>query len=304
MRKVYIFTAFSAFMLTASCAGVRMFRPSPLKIASAFETSGNLDEALKILKNAALNPEVKPTAKREILTALAGLYEKKKDSLSAIKTLREANQIGDDERFISLRLAELLLKEGLIDEALSQYRSVEKMGSKTPSLLAGLGEAYYRQGRILQASEYLNRYLKLYPDDKKALMMLYESYESLGNYPASRNALSGCAAILDEDEFALRLAMNWMRDGNPDEAIEELEKIRAEYPEANFYLGLACYQKGDLRKALEFFSQEPSALSDESSFFRALVFFELGRKDEAYPLFKKLSAKEKYSEYCAVFKCK
>ncbi|MCD6311993.1 MAG: tetratricopeptide repeat protein [Elusimicrobia bacterium] len=302
MRKAYIFTALSALMFQTSCAGVRIFKPSPLKIAASFEAGGNTDEALKVLKNASFNPDLKPAAKREILTALAGIYEKNKDSLNAIKTLREANRIGDGDPFISLRLAEILLKEGLLDEALLEYVAVEKMGAKTPSMLAGMGEAYYRKGRIFRAAEYLERYRKIYPDDKKALMMLYESYESLGNYPAARHALSGCAAILDGDEFALRVAMNWMRDANPDEAIEELEKINANYVEANFYLGLAHYQKGELNKALEFFSQAPSSLSDESSFFSALVLFELGRKDEAYPIFKKLSVKEKYSEYCAVFK--
>jgi len=302
MRKACALTALAALVLTASCAGVRIFKPSPLKIAASFESGGNTDEAVTVLKNASLNPDLKPVEKREILTALAGLYEKKKDSLSAIKTLREAAGIEGGDPFISLRLAGLLLKEGLIDEAIRQYRAVEKLGSETPSLLAGLGEAYYRQGRILQASEYLKKYLDIYPDDKKVLMMLHESYEDLGNYPASRHALSGCAAVLKEDEFSLRLAMNWMRDGNPDEAVEELEKIISKYTEANFYMGLACYQKGELLKALKFFAQAPVSLSDEADFFRALVLFELGRKDEALPVFKKLSAKEKYSEYCAVFK--
>ncbi|MBU3955676.1 tetratricopeptide repeat protein [bacterium] len=301
MKKVYIFMALSALVFISSCAGVRIFKASPLKIASSFESGGNLDEAVAVLKNAAVEPGLKPAAKREILTALAGLYEKKKDPLNAIKTLREANQIKPDDPFIRLRLAELFLKEGLIDEALAEYTAVEKRGAETPSLLAGLGEAYYRKGHFLQASEYLDRYLKLYPDDKKALLMLYESYEASGNYPASRNALSGCAAILAEDDFALRMAMNWMRDGNPDEAIEELEKITAKYPKGNFYLALAYYQKGDLNKALEFFSKATPELSDESSFFNALVLFELGRKDEAYPIFKKLSVDGKYSAYCAVF---
>ncbi|MEA2082029.1 MAG: tetratricopeptide repeat protein [Elusimicrobiota bacterium] len=301
MRKAYIFTALLSAAFAVSCAGVRMFRPSPLKIASSLESAGNSDEAVKVLKNASLDPDLKPAAKREILTALADLYEKREDSLNAIKTFREAGA-GAADPFIGLRLGGLLLKEGLIDESLAEFISVEKMGASPPSLLSGMGEAYYRKGNMRLASEYLGKYLKIYPGDKKALMMLYESYESLGNYPSARNALSGCAAVLKEDDFAVKLAMNWMRDGNPDEAIEELEKIRAKYARANFYMGLARYQKGDLIKALNFFSEAPSSFSDEADFFSALVLFELGRKDEAYPIFKKLSVKEKYSEYCSVFK--
>ncbi|PKM99499.1 MAG: hypothetical protein CVU78_05980 [Elusimicrobia bacterium HGW-Elusimicrobia-2] len=301
MRKLGALTVLSALVFISSCAGVRIGRPSPLKIAASFEAAGNPDEAVKVLKNASLDPDLKPGAKREILTALAELYANQKDNLNAIKTLREAAQTGDGDPFIGLRLGEMLLREGLIAEAIAEFIALENRGVKTPSLLLGLGEAYYKNGRILKATGYLEQYLKIYPDDKKAQLMLYESYEASGNYPASRNALSGCAAILAEEDFALRMAMNWMRDGNPDEAVEELEKIKADFPESNFYLALACYQKGDLDKALNFFAQAPDSLADEASFFRALVLFELGRKAEAYPIFKKLALKENYSRYCAVF---
>lgn len=301
MRKFGSLTVLSALVFISSCAGVRIGRPSPLEIAASFEAAGNPDEAVKTLKNASQDASYKSAVKREMLTALAELYANQKDNLNAIKTLREAAKTGDGDPFIGLRLGEMLLREGLIVEATAEFTALENRGVKTPSLLLGLGEAYYRNGRTLKATGYLEQYLKIYPDDKKAMMMLYESHEAMGNYPAARNALSGCAAVLSVKDFTVKMAMNWMRDGNPDEAIEELEKIKADFPESNFYLALACYQKGDLDKALNFFARAPDSLAEEASFFRALVLFELGRKAEAYPIFKKLALKENYSRYCAVF---
>ena len=301
MRAFLILAALPATMFLSSCAGGRIFRPSPLKIASSFETAGNPDEAIRVLKNASVEAGIKPADKREILMALAELYAGQKDNLSAIQTLREAAQLGAGDPFIGLRLGELLLQEGLTGDALAEFVALEAMGVRTPSLFFGMGQVYHRTGRFLKASSYLGQYLKIYPDDKKALMMLYESYEALGKYPEARNALSGCAALMTKEDFAVKMAMNWMRDGNPDEAVEELEKIRGEYPGADFYLGLAYYQKGRLDDALKIFSRSASSPEDEASFFSALVLFELGRKDDARTIFRKLSAKGKYARYCDIF---
>ncbi|MFH1958291.1 MAG: tetratricopeptide repeat protein [bacterium] len=288
-------------LLLSSCATVKIFRHSPLKIASSMERNGDIDGAIVLLKNGSASPKAGKKEKVEMFFALAALYEKKADSLAAIDVLKKAKGIDENNFLVRLKLGELFLKAGLWELSEKEFVFLEARGVKTPSLYRGLGEVYYRKKNLTQASFYFSQFLKIYPDDKEVLFKLYETDETRAHFSASRSSLAAVSGTLKKDDFSMRLALNWMKDNNPDEAIEELKKIEKEYPEAVFLLGLAHYQKGEIEKAIECFSAENEKFKYEARFFLALALWESGFMGKARPIFEELRKKDKFTDYCAVF---
>jgi len=293
---------FAALSLTmSSCSTVNIFRHSPLKMASYLEEKGDTEGAVRVLRGAAVSPRGSKKEKTEVMLALSAIYEKKNDVVSAINVLKETEELNKSDLLIGMKLGELYLKTGLLDEAEREFVRLEATEVKTASLYRGLGEIYYRKHYFYKASGYFSEYLRIYPDDRDALYKFYEMQESLGNYSRARSALASASSALPEKEFSVALAVNWMRDNNPDEAIEELAQMTEKYPELSFFMGLAYYQKGQDEKALEYFSKENPQYRDEADFFKAMILWGSGEKEEAAEIFKNLSEKEKFADYCSVF---
>ena len=133
---------------------------------------------------------------------------------------------------------------------------------------------------------------------------LYTVDEALGDYSKARSLLGSVSGRLSKDEFAARLALNWMRDNNPSEAIEELENADKGNPVINFYTGMAYYQKGELDTAESYFAAVSGELKDMADYFSALVMWEGGRKEPALEIFRTLSKDPDYTRYCSVFLAK
>lgn len=288
-------------LLLSSCATVKIFRYSPLKIAASMEKIGAIDGAIRVLKESSDSPGVKDKEKVEMFFTLASLYEKKDDPVAAIDVLRKAKAIDKNHSLVRLKLGELFLEAGLWGSAEKEFVFLESRGVKTSSLYSGLGEAYYRMNYLTKASLYFSRYLKIYPDDKEVLFKLYEIDEARGRFSKARSSLAAASATLKEPDFSIRLALNWMKDNNPDEAIEELKKIEEKHPDVIFLLGIAHYQKGEIEEAKKCFSTENESFKDETKFFLALVLWESGKTEKARLYFEELHKKDKFSDYCAVF---
>jgi len=265
------------------------------------EKIGAIEGAIRILKEGSDSPGVKDKEKVEIFFTLASLYEKKDDTVAAIDVLKKAKAINENHSLVRLKLGELFLEAGLWGSAEKEFVFLEARGVKTPSLYNGLGEAYYRMNYLTKASLYFSRYLKIYPDDKEVLFKLYEIDEARGRFSKARSSLAAASATLKEPDFSIRLALNWMKDNNPDEAIEELKKIEKEHPEVLFLQGIAHYQKGEIEEAKKCFSVKNERFKDESKFFSALILWESGEREKARVFFKELHKKDKFPDYCAVF---
>jgi len=288
-------------LLLSSCATVKIFRHSSLKMANSMERNGDIDGAIELLKNVSDSPKTGEKEKVELLYALSALYEKKDDSLSAIDALKKAKEIDENNFLVRLKLGELFLKAGLWELSEKEFVFLETKGVKTPSLYRGLGDVYFRKKSLTRAAFYFSQFLKIYPDDKEIVFKLYETEEALSNFSASRSSLAAVSGTLAKDDFSMRLALNWMKDNNPVEAIEELKKIEKEYPDSIFLLGLAYYQKGEIEKAIKCFSSENEKFKYEARFFLALALWESGKTEKSRLVFKELHKKNKFTDYCAVF---
>jgi len=202
---------------------------------------------------------------------------------------------------VHFRLGEVYLKLKLYENALKEFLYLYKKGASSPAILRNLGEIYLRRKQFTKANKFLTEYQKFYPDDRNIKYKLFKINEALGNYSQARSFLGQCSGILEENDFILKLAMNWMRSGNPIEAIEELKKHKEKKPEFTFFLGLAYYQKGDLEKAQGFFEMPAGEYMDFSQFFYALVKWQKGEKQRAKKIFEDLKNKNSFVEYCELF---
>jgi len=289
------------FALTfAGCIPSGILKTNPVKIASRMEQK-NADEAIHILENALKKGKLNKKMKIDVLLKLSSLYEKKENYSDSTKALKEVLKIKPEDNFVHFRLGEVYLKLELYENALKEFRYLYEKGASSPAILRNLGEIYLRRGQFTKANRFFTEYQKFYPDDRNIKYKLFKINEALGNYSQARSFLGQCSGILEENDFILKLAMNWMRSGNPIEAIEELEKHKEKTPDFLFFLGLAYYQKGDIEKAQEYFKRTEGKYKDFSRFFYALVKWQVGEKERAREIFKDLKSKNIFTKYCEIF---
>jgi len=280
----------------ASCAGARFSRRSPIGIAKSFEDEGKTDDAIEILKNASQDPREKN--KVEIYLRLADLYEKKDDIVSRIEVLKKAKSADGKRVDVRLKLGVCFLNAGLHDEAEKELLYLVSLGAENPTLWKSLGEIYYEKGRLGKADFYFRKFASAI-DDSGVFRKLFEINETLGNFADARSFLASAAGEFSDEEFSKALAVDWMKDGNPAEAIDELERLK-ETGEKNFLLGLAYYEKPDLEKA-EFYFEKAGKAVKPARFFLALIYWQKKEKKKALDIFRALSVDEKFAPYCAVF---
>src|SRR4030066_26776 len=106
--------------------------------------------------------------------------------LQAIDVFKQLLKIDPSISDIYVKLAKLYKKQGLIADALAQYRIVianyEKLLSAKPAsreALRGIGEAYLETGKIKKALDSLKAALKSDPNDTTALSLLSRVYLEL-----------------------------------------------------------------------------------------------------------------------------
>ena len=195
------------------------------------------------------------------LKKVADYYYQDGQHVKAIALYKQINRIDPALEDISLKLADLFIKQGLIMEAKSQ--------------LVVLGEHFTKKGQINQAAEVFKRLIELEPDNLKAKLELAKIYKSLGYInPAineyltvseeyeKQNSIAESLKILEEAlelkpsnaEVLKRIVALYNKSGNPQKAIELLEKLiekKKATPETYMQLAASYFRSKNYNKTEE-----------------------------------------------------
>jgi tetratricopeptide (TPR) repeat protein len=130
------------------------------ELALVYSNLGDNRRAVELLKKAAdRNPN------RRTLTTLAGAYEDLRDFAGAVQVLRRALELEPDNLELKRGLAQDLLYDGKLDEALQIYTEVAGADPKDAQSLLRISQIHRRKRDFTQAREALEAARKLQPDD-------------------------------------------------------------------------------------------------------------------------------------------
>ncbi|MCS5636841.1 MAG: tetratricopeptide repeat protein, partial [Myxococcota bacterium] len=125
------------------------------------------------------------------------------------------------------------LRQGNNAMAIRKLREAELKNPKDPLTYAGLGEAFRRKGRLVEAEENLLLSLELSPDPhaqdrQRAMLTLAAIYIQLGRYGETEDL---CQALIDDPTYALPWVALTQR-GWAEYKAGRLQEARASYEEA------------------------------------------------------------------------
>ena len=219
---------------------------------------------------------------------LAAAYAETEDPQRALPHLQQAVALAPEVQDYHLAFARALVDAGQAAEAVEQYRpvveSMPRVGSmwkeagnaalaagadslaqswldQACSLLpddaqawVGAALAYHRQGNARRAAELVQTAARLMPDDVNVLMAQGEIFAAAGKHDKALQAYDAAIQVLDEPLLAHLGRVGVMsRIGRGAEAIAEIERLQASYPDdERLWLALsqARVSAGDLPGAL------------------------------------------------------
>jgi tetratricopeptide (TPR) repeat protein len=205
---------------------------------------GQFDDALKEVGAASqIDPE-----DVDVLYTLGQVYAKLLSS-----TYGKLAKIAPDSYRVHQVLAESYTAQKNMDKAIQEYKAAISRRPNTPGLFYGLGDVYWRAGRLEDAKREFREELKINPENYLAIWKIGDIY---------------------------LFQSRW------DDAIPYLEKaiqLRPELGQAHRDLGKAYFQKNELDKAIVEFKKVAELAPDEDTvhYRLATIYKKLGRKADA-----------------------
>ena len=216
---------------------------------------GRLNEAELLFLRAARNDRKFAGARMNLVY----LYLLRRTPEKAIVQLREILTVEPEHDGAIEKLAELLLSQGRVDEAVALIEKQKSARPVPPSLLVVLGDAYLAKKSLPQAEENYLLALDGRLDNAGALFGLAQ-ISRLKNETREASIYLNRVATLTADskspEFLYKFALEAMRAGMMDEAksgIERALELRPKDPQDLLALGIAWLRKGDLFEAEKLF---------------------------------------------------
>lgn len=145
-------------------------------------------EALKILQESS---HENPTYNKNF-AAMADIYLHKNDTRAGINALKSELELNSKQVDRQILLANLLLNEGLFDEAILHFRTALLEDPKYKEALLGSGKAYEQSGNSEKAIYYYRRARRQHPKLTQALRMM------VGVYERDKNLKGAIFELLDE----------------------------------------------------------------------------------------------------------
>ena len=216
---------------------------------------GRLNEAELLFLRAARNDRKFSGARMNLVY----LYLLRRTPEKAILQLREILAVEPEHDGAIEKLAELLLSQGRVDEAVALIEKQKSARAVPPSLLVVLGDAYLAKKSLPQAEENYLLALENRLDNASALFGLAQ-ISRLKNEMREASIYLNRVATLTADskspEFLYKFGLEAMRAGMIDEAKSALERaleLRPKDPQYLLALGIAWLRKGDLFEAEKHF---------------------------------------------------
>ncbi len=229
--------------------------------------------------------------------------DKRTEAHKEIDAIRQEYQF--EPRSVYLN-AILLLREGNNREAqaatqeaaniLSKMKPAVLNNNRTLLLLAGM--VYYDLKQYQQAINYLDLFVKKFPQQAGARKILGSIYLAQREYEKALEVLKPALNLAPDDPRLLALLGNAYRHNDqPDLAVKLLEKAAVfsyQQPEMRTDLALAYLNSGNSRLALtelkNIYQQDKKQTT--TGMVLALVYFKLGQLDKALALAEELTVKE------------
>jgi tetratricopeptide (TPR) repeat protein len=134
-----------------------------LNLARLYAESGDLQHAAKVIEDV---PAADRSAKMEL--ALGAAYDQLKQTRNAIAAYRRANDMDPGDPRTLDALAQALLSDNQLDEALKQFRQLAEADTENVEALVHIGEIQRRQGKYEDALATIRTALKKDPSSLEA----------------------------------------------------------------------------------------------------------------------------------------
>jgi len=166
--------------------------------------------------------ELPPREKAKASLATAQLLDKNGKIDEAAKLYEQARSLNNDYKFVCRRLAVLYDRQGNFPKANDEYDKAIAMYPKDGDLLNDAGYSRYCQGNWTLAEDYLRQAIERNKESKKAWTNLGMTLAQREHY---EEALEAFAHALSEPEAHFNLAFVFTTQGKRAEAIAEYKKV-------------------------------------------------------------------------------
>ncbi|MBI3474365.1 MAG: tetratricopeptide repeat protein [Acidobacteria bacterium] len=211
------------------------------------------------------------------------------DSLAMLQKARDANP---DSRDVLRHFIVEAMKSGQNNRALEAAQDLQRKSSDLDDRYL-IASVMLQQKQFVPATHILEDYLGQRPEDSKAYLGLGIGYLNLLRYSDARQALERSLKIkpeFGETEFQLGLLAN--QEGNRQEAISRWQtavKLEPRHAQALFSLGTVYLESGELAEAEKAFARslEADPGNMKTEYDLALVLNKLGKPEEAKKHFER-----------------
>ena len=196
---------------------------------------------------------------------LRGLARSGDDPEAALPSLRRAAKLCGDLPAPPLRLAELLIERGGLDEAHAAIAPVFQREPFNPRALLCLARLAVARNQLSAARDYLKQSIQFAPDVKATYTLLGAVEQRAGDQPAAEAAFRRAGQLPEThvwpDPFLVEInqlrtgltamadhAENWLAQGYVTNAVALMQQAVAQYPDrvqAWLVLGKSLRQAGD-----------------------------------------------------------
>jgi len=179
---------------------------------------------------------------------LRGLARSGDDPGAALPSLQRAAALCGDLPAPHLRLAELLIERGRLDEAEAEIRPVLQRDAKDARALLGLGRIAAARGQLNAALDYLKQSIQYAPDVKASHTLLGTIEQRSGNQATAEEAFRRAAQLPEAhvwpDPFLIEInrlrtgltamadnAESWLKQGYVTNAVALMQQAVVQYPD-------------------------------------------------------------------------
>ena len=174
-----------------------------------------------------------------------------------------------DRNSVRLKLAQMMLQQGMIDPAITQFQELVKRDTKSAPAYQGLGQAYVQQGKLKEAETALMKSIALDATSWNAYNLLGLVYDQQQRHSDAIIAYKGALALRPREPNVLNnLGLAYALSGDHETAIRYFEQALAagsNSPKLHNNLGVAYVHRNRYADALESFKQamdEPRAYNN------------------------------------------
>jgi tetratricopeptide (TPR) repeat protein len=258
-------------------------------IASAYESEGDMDMALKHYETAAmLKPDSVP-----IQNNLANAYVESEMFEKAIERFSLVLRMEPDYVQAQHDLGSAYYKMGRTEKAIEQYERVIETNPKFMNAYINLGVIYNNEGRPDKAAGYLKQVVALRPDIAEAHYNLANSHAAMARFEEAIKEYSIALDLAPGNATAhYNIGNAYLSKGLFEKAIEHYRRairLKPDYAGAHVNLGIAYKNTGRTDMAIEHYEKavrlEPN--NPDANYNLANAYMKQSMVDDAIPHYEK-----------------